>query len=182
MLTTILIILAAIVVVFIIVVALRPADFRITRSATIVAPAPAVFAQVNDLHRWDAWSPWAKIDPAMKKTYEGPAAGAGASYAWSGNNKAGEGRMTITESRPSELIRLKLEFVRPFAATNAVEFSFQPTGNQTAVTWDMTGHNNFMAKAFCLFVNMDRMVGGEFEKGLAQLKAVAEGAPTKVGT
>jgi hypothetical protein len=110
----------------------------------------------------------------MKLTYDGPAEGAGASYTWSGNNKVGEGRTTITESRPNDLVRLKLEFVRPFTATNDVEFTFRSEGDQTSVTWDMTGRNNFMSKAFCLFVNMDRMVGGDFEKGLAQLKAVVE--------
>ena len=166
-------------VVFVIVVATRRADFQITRSATIAAPPAVVFAQVNDFHLWDAWSPWAKLDPAMKQTYEGTPAGPGAIYSWAGNKDVGEGRMTLTESRAPELIRIKLEFLKPFAAVNTTEFSFKPEGTQTAVTWSMTGTNNFMAKAFCMFMNMDKMVGADFEKGLAQLKTVAEAAGRK---
>jgi len=173
-----LIALAAIVVVFVAVVAMQPSEFRIARTATISAPAPAVFAQVNDFHNWEKWSPWEKLDPAMKKNYEGAAAGTGAIYSWVGNNEVGEGRMTITESRPHDLIGIKLEFLKPFAATNTTEFTFKTEGDQTAVTWSMFGKNNFMSKAFGLFMNMDKMVGGDFEKGLAQMKAVAEAAPT----
>jgi len=153
-----------IIIVFLIVVATRPAEFRVTRSASISAPPAVVFAQVNDLHKWDAWSPWAKLDPAMKQTHEGAPAGPGAVYSWAGNSDVGEGRMTITESRPDELVRIKLEFLKPFAAVSTTEFMFKPEGNQTAVTWSMTGTNNFMAKAMCLFMNMDKMVGGDFEK------------------
>jgi hypothetical protein len=153
-----------VIIVFLIVVATRPAEFRVTRSASISAPPAVVFAQVNDLHKWDAWSPWAKLDPAMKQTHEGAPAGPGAVYSWAGNSDVGEGRMTITESRPDELVRIKLEFLKPFAAVSTTEFMFKPEGNQTAVTWSMTGTNNFMAKAMCLFMNMDKMVGGDFEK------------------
>src|SRR5713226_290937 len=160
MLKKILIALAVIVIVFVGVVAMQPSEFRVTRTATISAPAPAVFAQVNDLHNWEAWSPWAKLDPGMKQTYEGAPAGAGAIYAWAGNNQVGEGRMTMTESRPSELIRIKLEFVKPFRGTNIAEFTFKPAGDQTAVTWSMTGQKNFVAKAVHLFMSMDKMVGG----------------------
>ena len=173
----ILIALAVIVLVLVAVIALRPADFRYTRSATIAAPAAAVFANVNDLHQWEAWSPWAKIDPAMKMTYDGPASGVGASYAWSGNNEVGEGRSTIMESRANELIRLKLEFKRPFAATNDVEFTFKPEGAQTVVTWAMWGKNSFMGKAVGLVIDCEKMVGGQFEQGLGTLKSVVEGAP-----
>ena len=140
----------------------------------IAAPAAAVFEQVNDFRKWDAWSPWAKRDPNMRQTYEGAPAGVGPSYSWSGNNEVGEGRMTLTESRPNEMIRVNLEFLKPFAATNTTEFNFQPSGNQTAVTWSMFGTNNFMAKAFGLFMNMDKLVGADFEKGLQQLKSVTE--------
>ncbi len=174
MFTYILIALAAVVLLFLAIVAMQPAEFRVTRTATINAPPADVFPHVNDLHKWEAWSPWARLDPEMKLTYDGPAEGAGASYAWSGNNKVGEGRSTIMESRPNERVRLKLEFIRPFAGTNDVEFTFRPEGDQTSVTWDMQGRNNFMSKAFCVFVNMDKLVGGDFEKGLAQLKAVVE--------
>jgi Polyketide cyclase / dehydrase and lipid transport len=177
MLTNILIIVAIIVVAFVVIVAMRPSEFRVTRSTTISAPPPAVFAQVNDFHKWEAWNPWGKIDPGMKQAYEGAPAGTGAIYTWTGNKEVGEGRMTITESRPSDLIRIKLEFFRPFRANNTTEFSFKPERNQTAVTWSMTGDNNFIAKAVHLFMNMDKMVGGQFEKGLAQMKAVVETAP-----
>jgi len=171
----------AAVVVFLVVVALQPSDFRIERSATMRAPAAAAFAQVNDFQNWRAWSPWEKIDPALKRTYEGPKAGTGASYAWVGNKDVGEGRMTITESRPGELVRIRLEFFKPFAAVNAAEFTFKPSAGGknegTAVTWTMTGRNNFLSKAICLFVNMDSMVGGMFEQGLAQMKTVVERRP-----
>jgi hypothetical protein len=166
--------LAVIVAVFAVIVALQPSEFRIVRSAAISAPAPEVFAQVNDFHNWQAWSPWAKLDPAAKATFEGSPAGTGAIFRWAGNKEVGEGSMTITESRPSELIKIKLEFLKPFAATNSAEFTFKPEGNQTVVTWSMEGRNNFIAKAFCLFMNMDKMVGGQFEKGLASMKSVAE--------
>lgn len=176
MIKKIFIVFALIVIAFIVVVALQPADFRVTRSATIAAPAPAVFAQVNDFHKWDAWSPWAKLDPNMKTTHEGPPTGTGAVYSWTGNKDVGEGRMTLTESSATDLIRIKLEFIKPFTATNTTEFSFKPEADKTLVTWSMFGENNFMAKAFGLFMNMDKMVGGDFEKGLAQLKSVAEAA------
>jgi hypothetical protein len=166
---------AAVIVVFLIVVALQPSDFKVERSATMRAPAPAAFAQVNDFQNWQAWSPWEKVDPALKRQFEGPKAGAGAVYAWQGNKDVGEGRMTIMESRPGELVRIKLEFFKPFAATNTAEFSFKPAGaDTTAVTWSMAGQNNFLSKAICLFVDMDRMVGGMFEQGLTQMKAIVE--------
>ena len=177
MLKKLLIALALILVVLAIVIAIQPADFRITRTATIAAPPAAVFAQVNDFHKWEAWSPWAKLDPAMKTTYEGPANGPGTIYTWMGNNEVGQGKMTITESHPSDLIRIQLEFLKPIAATNTADFTFQPEGSQTLVNWTMTGTNNFMGKAFNLFMNMDKMVGGDFEKGLAQLKAAVETTP-----
>ena len=165
---------AAVLLVFLAVVALQSPDFRVSRTATMAAPAPAIFAHVNDLHRWEAWNPWGKIDPAMKQTYEGAPAGVGQIYSWVGNSQVGEGRMTITESRPSDLVGIKLEFFKPFKATNAAELTFKPEGNQTAVTWSMTGTKNFMHKAVHLFMNMDKMVGGQFEKGLADLKAIVE--------
>jgi uncharacterized protein YndB with AHSA1/START domain len=177
MLKTILITLVVIVVVFIVVASMQPSEFSVTRTATISAPPPAVFAQVNDLHKWEEWSPWAKRDPAAKKTYEGPSAGTGAIYRWAGNKEVGEGSLTITESRPNDLIRMKLEFLKPFQATNTVEFTFKPQGDQTLVTWTMMGKNNFIAKVLHLFMDMDKMVGGDFEKGLAQIKSLVETAP-----
>ena len=176
MIKVILISLAAIVVVLAVVVAMQPADFRVERSAMMSAPPQAVFVQVDDLRKWEAWNPWQKIDPAMKMTYAGPPSGPGASYAWAGNNHVGERRLTITESRPNDLVRIKLEFMKPLAATNTATFTFKPQGNQTAVTWSMEGRNNFLAKAINLFMNMDRMVGSQFEKGLADMKKVVESA------
>jgi len=173
----ILIAVAAAVIVFLIVVASRPGEFRVNRSASLSAPASAVFALVNDFHNWEEWSPWAKLDPAAKNTFEGPNAGTGAIFAWSGNNKVGAGRMTITDSRPNELIRICLDFLRPFKATNTAEFTFEPRGNQTLVTWSMLGQKNFVMKAFGLFMNCDDMLGKEFDKGLAQMKSIVESAP-----
>ena len=177
MILKILIAIAVIVVVLVVVIATRPSEFRVERTATVSAPAPVVFAQVNDFHKWDAWSPYAKRDPGMKKTFEGAPAGVGAIYTWSGNHEVGEGRTTIIESRPSELIRVKLEFVRPFAATSTATFTFRPEGERTAVTWTLDGRNGFPAKAMGLVMNMDKMIGDDFEKGLAQMKAIAEAAP-----
>jgi hypothetical protein len=174
MLIPILIVLAAIIVVLIVVVAMRPSEFRIARSATVSGPASDAFAQVNDFHKWVAWSPWEKLDPALARTYEGAPAGTGAIYSWSGNKQVGEGRMTLMDSRPNEFIQIKLEFLRPFKATNAAEFTFKPEGNQTVVTWSMSGRHNFILKAFGLFMNMDKMIGGDFEKGLANMKSVVE--------
>ena len=174
MLIKILVGLVILALVFIVVVMLQPASFRVERTAIMSAPALAAFSQVNDFHNWEAWSPYAKMDPQARKTFEGPPAGAGSMFAWSGNNKIGEGRMTITESHPSDLIRINLAFSRPFQATNIAEFTFKPAGNQTAVTWSMSGRKNFISKAFCLFANMDRLVGTDFEKGLASMKSIVE--------
>lgn len=174
MLKKILIGIAAVIVLFVIIVALQPAQYRVTRTATMPAAPSVVFEHVNDLHKWDAWSPWAKLDPAMKTAFDGPQSGTGASYAWVGNKEVGEGKMSITESKANELVRLKLEFIKPFASTAMTEFTFKPEGEQTAVTWSMTGDKNFMSKAICLFMNMDKMVGGDFEKGLAGLKSAVQ--------
>jgi len=173
----ILIALAAILAIAVVAVATRPSEFRVARTTTIAAPPSAVFVHVNDFRKWDAWNPWAKIDPAMKQSYEGAPAGAGAVYVWAGNSQVGEGRMTMTESRPGEAIRIRMEFLKPLAATSTALFTFRPEGDQTVVTWGMEGRNNFVAKAIHLVMNMDRMIGGQFEKGLAQLKSVVEAAP-----
>jgi uncharacterized protein YndB with AHSA1/START domain len=179
MLKKTLLIVAALVVVFLVVVALQPSQFSVQRSATISAPPPVVFDHVNDLAKWRAWSPWEKKDPAMQRTLSGPPAGVGASYAWAGNKDVGKGSMTITDSRPAELIRIRLEFIEPFASTSTTEFTFKPAAENTTVTWAMTGKNNFIGKAACLFMNMDKMVGGDFEQGLAGLNAVAAAPAAK---
>jgi len=174
MLTNILIVLAVVVVVFVVIVAMRPSEFRVERSAAMSAPAPAVFAWVNDLHKWQEFSPWAKLDPAAKATFSGSSDGVGAVFEWAGNKQVGEGRMTIIESRPNELIRFRLDFLKPFAATNTAEFTFKPDGDQTVVTWSMTGKNNFMFKAVGLFMNCDKIVGAQFDQGLANLKGLVD--------
>ena len=170
----IVVVVVVLVVIFVCVVALQPSHYHIERSATMNAPAATVFAQVNDFHKWDGWSPWAKLDPTMKQSFEGAPAGTGAIYSWVGNSQVGEGRMTITESHPSDLVKIKLEFIKPWAATNATNFNFTSQGNQTNVKWTMDGDNNFVGKAFGLFMNMDKVIGTDFEKGLAQMKSIAE--------
>jgi uncharacterized protein YndB with AHSA1/START domain len=176
MLKKILIVVALIIVVLIVVIATRPADFRVTRSATISAAPEAIFPHVNELKKWDSWSPWMKLDPNAKSTFEGPPAGTGASMSWAGDSNVGEGKMTITESRPGELVRFKLEFYKPMAGTSDAEFTFKPVGKETTVTWTMTGKNSFMAKAISLVIDCDKMVGDQFEKGLTSMKVIAEGA------
>jgi len=166
--------LAIIAILFFVLLVGRPDEFKVVRSATIAAPPPTVFEQVNDFHKWDAWSPWAKLDPACKNTFDGAAAGKGAIFAWDGNNKVGAGRMTVTESQPAEAIRINLEFLRPFKATNIAEFVFRPHGTGTEVTWNMFGKNNLLSKVFGLFVDCEKMVGKDFEKGLASLKVITE--------
>jgi len=170
----ILIRLAALIIVLVIVVATRPSEFRISRSAAMAAPAAVIFPHINELKKWDAWSPWMKLDPNAKSTFEGPEGGKGAAMSWAGNNEVGEGKMTITESRANELVRLHLEFYKPMAGTSDAEFTFKTEGNQTTVTWTMTGKNDFIGKAMCLIMNMDKMVGGQFEQGLASMKVIAE--------
>jgi Polyketide cyclase / dehydrase and lipid transport len=156
----------------------RPADFRITRSATLSAPPAAVFAEVNDFHRWDAWSPWARLDPKCLTTYEGKEFGEGAAFTWSGNSEVGVGRMSILESRPSDLIRISLVFSEPMEADNLTEFTFQPEGTGTRVTWTMTGKNDFMGKVMDLILNCDKMVGSQFEEGFANLQKILAASAT----
>ena len=179
MITNILLVAATVLAVLIIglavVVALQPSTFRIARTAVMSAPPEAVFAQVNDFHKWEAWSPWSKIDPQAKNSFEGASSGEGAIFRWAGNKNIGEGSMTITESWPSEHIRIRLDFEKPFKDTSNVELAFVPEGNQTRVTWSMDGRNNFIAKAFCvLFMNMDKMIGSKYEEGLAKIKEIVE--------
>ena len=145
--------LAALILIFVAIVAMQPADFRVERTTKIAAPQADVFAQVNDFHKWDAWSPWAKLDPAAKIGFEGPEAGQGAAMTWSGNNEVGEGKVTIVESRPSDLVKIKVDMVKPHEGTGTSQFDFKPEGDQTAVTWSMSGHHNFVEKAFCLVMN-----------------------------
>jgi len=160
-------------------IATRPSEFLITRTRTFAAPPEVVHAYVNDFHKWAEWSPWEKLDPGMMREYSGAPVGAGASYHWLGNDEVGEGRMTITESTPPQRVTIRLEFLKPFPATNTAVFYIDRGGLGTEVTWSMTGHNNFMAKAFGLFMNMDKLVGGDFAKGLAELDAVTAAVATR---
>jgi hypothetical protein len=164
--------------VFLVVVATRPADFHIERSVALAVAPDRAFSHVNDFHAWAAWSPWDKLDPKMERTFAGPTSGPGASYGWrSDNSKVGEGRMTIERGEPPSHIAIKLDFIKPMSATNTINFSFAPEGAGTKVTWTMDGRNGFIGKAFSLVMNMDKLVGGDFERGLASLKRVAESTP-----
>jgi hypothetical protein len=164
---------AIVIALLVIFIATRPAEFSVSRSATMnVAPA-AVFNQLNDFHKWEAWSPWAKMDPNAKNSFDGPTSGEGAKFAWDGNKDVGAGNMTITESVPSDHIRIRLEFTRPFAGVNDTLFTIKPVGDKTNVTWTMSGKNNFVTKAISLFMDCDKMVGPQFEKGLANMEAAA---------
>ena len=155
-------------------IAMQPASYKVVRSATIDAPQADVFGLINDFHQWEKWSPWAKLDPKMKVDYSGAASGKDASYHWVGNDDVGEGRMTILGSSPSDRIEIKLEFVKPFESNSITTFLLKPEGSAgTNVSWEMAGENNFMSKAMTLFMSMDKMIGGDFEKGLAQMKLAA---------
>jgi hypothetical protein len=158
-----------------VVVAAQPSDFRVTRSAAMSAPPETVFAQVNDFHNWEKWSPWAKLDPNAKGTYEGPSSGKGAKFHWDGNANVGAGSMEILDSQPNDRIGIKLDFIRPFEGTSDVEFLFKPVDdNQTEVTWTMAGKNNFIAKAISLVIDCDKMIGESYEDGLANIKSIVE--------
>ena len=163
-------------VIIVVMITMQPDQYTVTRNASYNAPPEKLFEQVNDFHKWDAWSPWAKLDPAMKSFHSGSDSGKGAVYEWSGNDDVGRGKMTIAESRPSDLVKIDLEFMEPFASKAVTEFAFKPDGPKTNVTWSMKGDHNFVSKAFCLVMDMDKMIGGDLEKGLAQLKPVVETA------
>ena len=178
---TVLLVILGLVALVLLAAAFRPVRFRYERHALIDAPPAVVFAHVNELRKWQAWSPWEKMDPAMKRTLAGPAAGVGSIYEWDGNRQIGAGRMTIVESRPDEAVGLKLEFFRPFACTNRGDLTFAAEGRSTYVTWSMTGENTFMGRLVGLFINMDKMCGGQFEEGLANLRKLAEREHTRTG-
>jgi uncharacterized protein YndB with AHSA1/START domain len=155
-----------------------PIDYRVTRSTTIAASASEIFPHVNDFHKWKQWTPWLDDDPAATVTIEG-SPGKDATYKWSGNNKVGEGKMTLIESEPNERVKVKLEFLRRMPATADAEFTFKADGDKTIVTWTITGERDLIGRAFGSVFGMDMMIGGNFEKGLARMKAVAEGGPKK---
>jgi hypothetical protein len=154
--------------------ATKPDSFTVVRTASIKAPPEKIFPLINDFHSWDAWSPWAKLDPAMKVTYGGAASGVGAVYEWIGNSDVGQGRMEITETTPSSKVGIKLDFLSPIEAHNLTVFDITPGADASTVTWTMSGPNTFMGKVMSVFVSMDKMIGGDFEKGLSQLKTASE--------
>ena len=168
-------------VLFAAVVATRPSTYHVERKLGIAAPAGLVFGVLNDLHQFEGvlvlfGSPWDKLDPNMQKTYEGPAAGVGQALAWNSTKGVGKGRMTIEESVPGQKVAIRIEFVKPMKSTATSRITLAATPAGTVVTWSMDGKHNFVGKAFGLFMDMDRMLGSDIEKGLAQLKTVAEGA------
>ncbi len=176
MLKTLLIAMAALVAAVLAFAATRPDSFRVARQATINAPAEQVFPLVNDFHRWTAWSPYERRDPALKRSYSGPASGVGASYAWEGNSDVGQGRMTITESVAPSQVTIQLDFLKPFEAKNVANFTLKGNGPTTTVTWAMHGPSPYVAKLMGMVFDMDSLIGKDFETGLAQLKAEAEKA------
>lgn len=174
MFKTIAIIIAVLVAGILLFAATKPDIFRVQRSTTIKAPPEKIFAHINDFRNWGAWSPYEKKDPAMKRTFGGATSGKGATYAWDGNKEIGQGSMEITESTAPSKVALKLDFVKPFEAHNVVDFTLEPKGESTIVTWDMRGPAPYVAKIMHVFFDMDSMVGKDFEAGLANLKALAE--------
>jgi len=174
MIKTIAIVAVAVVAAILGYAATLPDDFRVQRSTAIKAPPEKIFALINDFHRWDGWSPWEKMDPAMKRTFSGAPAGKGAAYAWQGDRKVGEGRMEIVEASAPSKVAIKLDFLKPFEAHNTATFTLEPKGESTNVTWAMDGPSPYVAKLMGVFVSMDKMIGNDFETGLANMKAAAE--------
>ncbi|MBP6773814.1 MAG: SRPBCC family protein [Gemmatimonadaceae bacterium] len=174
MLKKILLILLVLVIAVLGYAATQPDSFAMERTISINAAPEKIFANVNDFHAWENWSPWAKLDPAMKTTYGGPASGVGATYEWTGNSDVGSGKMEITEATPSTSVTIKLDFLTPIEAHNVTVFTMTPTSTGTDVSWKMSGPSPYMTKVMTTFVSMDKMVGGDFERGLQQLKTLSE--------
>jgi hypothetical protein len=177
MLLQALVVVVVLLVAFLGYVATRPNTFRVQRTSRINAPSEAIFPLINNLHSWSEWSPWEKKDPTMKRTYRGPDSGPGAFYAWDGNKDIGAGSMEITDAVPTSRIALKLDFLRPFEAHNLVDFTLVPEGSATTVNWTIHGPCPYFAKLLHLFIDMDKMIGKDFEAGLANLKSLAEKQP-----
>jgi uncharacterized protein YndB with AHSA1/START domain len=174
MIKIVLIVLAVALIALLVYAAMRPDAFRVERSTVIQAPPEKVFVLIDDFHRWTAWSPWEKVDPALKRSYSGADRGKGAVYAWEGNRNVGSGRMEITESAAPAKIVIKLDFITPFEGHNTAEFTLTPGPQGTTVTWAMFGPSPYISKLMGIFISMDRMIGGQFELGLAAMKTVAE--------
>ena len=165
---------AVLVAALLIYASMKPNRFTVKRAATMQATRDIVFPYVNDFHLWEMWSPWEKLDPAMQRTHVGPASGVGAVYEWDGNSKAGAGRMEIIKSVEPKRVVINLQFIRPFRSLNSVEFTFEAKDSATLVTWTMDGPCPFIMKIMHVFINMDAMIGKDFDKGLASIKALAE--------
>ena len=174
MLKKILLGLVAIIAIILVVTAFQPGEFSVKRSLAIAAPAQALFDQVNDHRKFVVWNPWLKLDPNAKNTFSGPVSGVGSVCSWEGNSDVGVGSATIIESKPGELVRQRMDWKKPMEGTSTVDFTFKPEGGKTLVTWHIYGANNYMSKVMCLFMSMDKMIGGQFEIGLASLAAIAE--------
>jgi uncharacterized protein YndB with AHSA1/START domain len=154
--------------------ATRPDTFRVQRSANIKAPPEKLFALMNDFHQWEAWSPWEKVDPAVKRVYSGASRGKGAVYEWNGNNDIGQGRIEIVESLPPSKVVLKIDFIKPIEAHNTIELTLATQGDSTTVTQAMYGPSSYVHKLMGVFCSMDKMVGEKYEEGFANLKSIVE--------
>ena len=177
MLKKILIVIAVLIAGWLVYAATQPNTFRVERTTLVNAPPGNIYPLIADFHRWTEWSPYEKLDPALKRTYSGADSGQGAIYAWDGNKDIGAGRMEITEVTPPNGIVIKLDFFRPFESSNVAEFTMTPEGNATRVAWAMHGPANYLSKLMGTLFDMDKMVGKDFETGLATLKSLAESAP-----
>jgi uncharacterized protein YndB with AHSA1/START domain len=174
MLYTVLIVVGILVAAILGFAATKPSAFRVERAKSIQAPPEKIFDLISDFHRWDSWSPWEKLDPAMKRTFSGAVSGKGAAYEWSGNSKAGQGRMEITDTAAGSKVTIKLDFIKPFEGHNVAEFTLEAAGGSTSVTWAMFGPQVYLAKVMSVFCSMDRLIGKDFEAGLSNMKAIAE--------
>ncbi len=170
----ILLIIIAVITAFLIYGALQSADFSVSREANFNALPAKVFENINDFHKWSAWSPWEKMDPHLKRSFSGELSGIGSKYAWVGNKKVGEGNMEITHSEASKRMQLDLHFLKPFKADNVTEFTLTPNGRTTNMKWEMRGHRPFLFRVMGMFFNMDKIVGGDFENGLNNLREIVE--------
>ncbi len=171
--------LAALLLLLVVAIAARPSRYRVERSIRIAAPPGAVYLRVADFHRWAEWSPWAHVDPNMKQSFEGAPSGTGAEYTWSGNAAIGEGRMSMIEAIPEQRVRIRMDLVRPLKSTSTTELRLEPEGGGVRVVWAIDGSHDFAGKAVSLLVGMKAMMGRDFEKGLAALKAAAEAEAAK---
>ncbi|MBM9575861.1 SRPBCC family protein [Leptospira sp. 201903070] len=166
--------LIVVIAILLLIASMKPDDFRYQRSISIQASPEKIFPLINDFHTWAQWSPWEKVDPSMKRTYGGPVNGVGTIYEWDGDKNIGKGRMEITNSIPSSKITIQLDFMAPFEAHNTAEFTLEKKGDSTQVTWVMFGKNQLISKIMSIFLNMDEMIGKQFETGLNNLKTIGE--------